>query len=380
MSASQTRAPDAAQSPGDGEAAPLPGSGSVRAGAGAEAHARGADARTVGTAAESGTAADLNPGAAARGAGAGAAAVAAAPAGKPSGLEAPAQTPGGEPRALKAEGTGDAPPATGVRSATAGTNAAATLDGAAEPTAPATRPGTPGGASAPALDWRDGGAGAVPVSPLYDDPYYSLSDGLAETRHTYIDAAALPARMTGADAFRIGELGFGAGLALLAAWSAWLAARAPGGVLRFTSFELHPIAPADMARAHAAFPELAPLSALLVPAWAEATGPVRRIALEGLSLTVHIGDARQTLPRTRLLAQAWFLDGFAPARNPALWDPALLAAVARRTAPGGTASTYSAAGHVRRALSAAGFEVTKARGFGTKRHMSVARLRPEGAA
>ncbi|MGG7566717.1 tRNA (5-methylaminomethyl-2-thiouridine)(34)-methyltransferase MnmD [Rhodovulum sp. DZ06] len=250
------------------------------------------------------------------------------------------------------------------------------------PQPPAQSPAAASPAAAPDLSWRAGAAGAVPVSELYDDPYYSVTDGLAETRYNYLEAAGLPARMAGAEAFHIGELGFGAGLATLAAWEAWRkAGDANRGTLHVTSFELHPMAAADMARAHAAFPELAALSAEFLPAWAAAEGEAeRRIALPGLSLRVVLGDARVTVPRTRLLAQAWFLDGFDPRRNPALWEPALLCAVARRTAPGGTATSYTAAGHVRRALSAAGFEVTRRPGFGTKRHMTVARLRPEGAA
>ena len=89
-------------------------------------------------------------------------------------------------------------------------------------------------------------------------------------------------------------------------------------------------------------------------------------------LTVITGDARQTVPAWDERADAWFLDGFSPAKNPELWEPALIAAVGRHTATGGTAATYSAAGHVRRALAEAGFTVTRIPGYGRKRHMTVA--------
>ncbi len=102
--------------------------------------------------------------------------------------------------------------------------------------------------------------------------------------------------------------------------------------------------------------------------WASAPGS------EGLSAEVIPGDARQSLPAWAGQADAWFLDGFAPAKNPELWDPALLAEVARRTAPGGTFATYTAAGHVRRALAAAGFAVARLPGYGRKRHMTAGRL------
>lgn len=92
-------------------------------------------------------------------------------------------------------------------------------------------------------------------------------------------------------------------------------------------------------------------------------------------LHLIVGDARETLPRWQGQADAWFLDGFAPSKNPEMWDPALLAEVARHTAPGGTFATYTAAGFVRRALAAAGFAVTRCPGFGRKRHMTRGVLR-----
>jgi tRNA U34 5-methylaminomethyl-2-thiouridine-forming methyltransferase MnmC len=126
-----------------------------------------------------------------------------------------------------------------------------------------------------------------------------------------------------------------------------------------------------MAASLAAFPGVAELAAPLVAAW---TRGERRIRLDALDLAVVEGDARETLPRWGGSADAWFLDGFAPARNPELWEPALFAEVARHTRPGATAATYSAAGRVRRALAAAGFTVERAPGHGRKRHMTMARL------
>lgn len=209
------------------------------------------------------------------------------------------------------------------------------------------------------VDWNDAG---VPVSRRFDDPYFSLADGLAETRHVFLAGNRLPERF--APGFHIAELGFGTGLNLLAAWAAWEAADI-AGPLRFTSFEAYPMAPADMARALAAFPELAAHAARFLDAFDGAA-----CDLDTLRLRVIAGDARLTLPAWDGVADAWFLDGFAPARNPELWHPALMAEVARHTAPGGTAATYSAAGHIRRGLAEAGFSVTRARGFGRKRHMT----------
>ncbi|SFP34277.1 tRNA (5-methylaminomethyl-2-thiouridine)(34)-methyltransferase MnmD [Tranquillimonas alkanivorans] len=215
------------------------------------------------------------------------------------------------------------------------------------------------------VEWREG---RVPVSTRFDDPYFSLQDGLAETAHVFLTGNALPARF--APGFRVAELGFGTGLNALAAAALWRQAGIAGR-LRFTSFEAFPMGAEDMARAHAAFPHLAALSAPLVEAWAAGA---RQIVTDALHLTVIVGDARETLAGWEGGADAWFLDGFAPAKNPELWEPALMHQVARRTAPGGTAATYTAAGRVRRALQEAGFRVERVPGFGRKRHMTRAVL------
>ena len=218
------------------------------------------------------------------------------------------------------------------------------------------------------LIWRETDAGRVPVSTQFDDPYYSLGGGLDETRHVFLDGNDLHARLT--DDLHIGELGFGTGLNLLVTWTDWL--KAPHGKLHFTSFEAYPMAKSDMVEALIAFPEVAPLSSILLDKWSAGDGPVD--IAENLTLEVIIGDARETLPAWQGRADAWFLDGFSPAKNPALWEPTLLQSVADHTAPNGTAATYSAAGHVRQSLTAAGFNVSRVQGFGRKRHMTTARI------
>lgn len=217
------------------------------------------------------------------------------------------------------------------------------------------------------LTWR---VGDVPVSTRFDDPYYSLDNGVAETRHVFLAGNDLPARLC--DGFQIAELGFGTGLNLLVALQAW---RQTGqhGVLRFTSFEAYPLAPADMIKAQAAFPELADIAQELAPHWHQGA---MQIALEDLKFEMILGDARQTLPAWQGRADAWFLDGFSPAKNPELWDPDLMASVGVKTAQGGTLATYTAAGFVRRGLEAAGFAISRSPGFGRKRHMTRGILTP----
>lgn len=209
------------------------------------------------------------------------------------------------------------------------------------------------------LNWIDGQG---PVSRQFDDPYFSKQDGLAETRHVFLAGNDLPLRFV--DGFHVAELGFGTGLNMLTAWAEWeLSGQTTP--LRFTSFEAFPMALADMTRALQAFPELAVWRDRFLAVWNGTS-----CDLGTLHLTVVAGDARETLPGWDGQADAWFLDGFSPAKNPELWGEALMADVARHTAPGGTVATYTAAGFVRRGLENAGFAVTRTPGFGRKRHMT----------
>ncbi|MEZ5913630.1 MAG: tRNA (5-methylaminomethyl-2-thiouridine)(34)-methyltransferase MnmD [Paracoccaceae bacterium] len=218
------------------------------------------------------------------------------------------------------------------------------------------------------LNWRDGG---VPVSRRFDDPYFSLAGGLAETRHVFLQGNDLPARFR--PGFQIAELGFGTGLNMLAATLLWRDS-GQSGDLHFTSFEAYPLEAHDIARALDAFPQARAIAGPFLDQWAAGS---RQIALPGLRANVIVGDARLTLPGWHGAADAWFLDGFSPAKNPELWQDDLMAGVARHTRPGGSFATYTSAGFVRRALQAAGFQVERRKGFGTKRHMSLGRMANE---
>ena len=215
-----------------------------------------------------------------------------------------------------------------------------------------------------ALIWRDGD---VPVAVRFDDPYFSLDDGLAEARHTFLAGNDLPQRFR--PGFHIAELGFGTGLNLMASWAAWQEAGV-GGRLKVTSFEAFPMTTAQMSRALTRFAGLDRLARTFL-----AVFDGQRAVLDDLEFNLVVGDARHTLPQWDGRADAWFLDGFSPAKNPELWEAGLMAEVGRHTAAGGTFATYTAAGHVRRALDAAGFSVERVPGFGRKRHMSRGRLR-----
>lgn len=216
------------------------------------------------------------------------------------------------------------------------------------------------------IEWRDG---IVPVSTRFDDPYFSVADGLAETRHVFLAGNGLPTRFK--PEFRIAELGVGTGLNLMAALALWRESGVTGR-LHYTGFEAYPMSANEMAQALCAFPKIADMAAPLLAVWDKTDGVIH---LPDLRARIITGDARHTLPQWQGKADAWFLDGFAPAKNPELWEDELMAQVAHHTAPGGSFATYTAAGFVRRALHAAGFEVERKTGFGTKRHMTTGRLR-----
>jgi len=234
---------------------------------------------------------------------------------------------------------------------------------------------------APELEWLDGD---VPRAEGFDDTYFSRAGGLAETRHVFLAGNGLPQRFAGRKTFTIAEFGFGTGLNFLTT----LADLPPQGKtpqLTFVSFELFPMTAGQLERALGAFPELADFALDLVRAWAPEQG-WNRLSVAGAQLLLGVGDARELIgdlalkgsrtlsPATAIDAvDAWFLDGFSPAKNPELWDAGLLESAAALTAADGTIATYTSAGWVRRNLAAAGFVVEKRPGFAGKREMVVGR-------
>ena len=210
----------------------------------------------------------------------------------------------------------------------------------------------------PQLSWRDRD---VPVSTQFDDPYYSLENGLQETQHVFLAGNDLPQRFC--DGFHIAELGFGTGLNMLVSIEAFYKANIKG-TLYYTSFEKYPLEKSQAERALKSFPTLN--KNFLLDQWSQKTFSVVSDRIIG---TVIIGDARKTVEQWSGRADAWFLDGFSPSKNPELWEPNLLKNVAIKTKKNGTFATYTAAGVVRRNLSNSGFLVEKVTGFGRKRHM-----------
>lgn len=228
-----------------------------------------------------------------------------------------------------------------------------------------------GGIETAKVDW----AANAPRSIFFGDIYFS-GEGAGEARHVFIDGNDLSARFASAQRFSIGELGFGAGLNILVASDLWLRTVKPAGArLNFLSFEKYPLAKNDLSRAQSAWPQFQSLSEALLAQYPPAIEGVHLLRLsEEISLTLALGDACEMLGRIEASIDAWFLDGFAPSKNPDMWTPEIFADIARLSAPGATAATFSVAGGVRRALEGAGFEIGKKAGYGRKREMLTARI------
>ena len=216
------------------------------------------------------------------------------------------------------------------------------------------------------LDW---GPDGLPRSRAFGDVYFSAVDGLAESRAVFLAGCGLPQAWEGRRRYTVGELGFGTGLNILALLDLWRREGPPDGRLHVFSIEAHPLRAADAARALGAWPDLADLADLLIQNWPGPARGWRRIELPGLRATIDLAfmDVALALEGWTGRADAWFLDGFAPAANPDMWSPRVFELVTARSSPGAHAATFTVAGAVRRGLAEAGFSVAKRPGFGRKR-------------
>lgn len=229
----------------------------------------------------------------------------------------------------------------------------------------------------PAVTWGEDG---TPQSGAFGDVYFSRGQGVAESRHVFLRGCGLPQAWQGRDHFTIGETGFGTGLNLLLAWQAWREDEQRPARLDLVSVEGFPLTAEDAARALASAtescPALAPLVAALAAEWPPRQPGFHRVAFEGgrVRFLILQGPVEAMLERLDARVDAWFLDGFAPARNGAMWTPEVLARLAALSAPGARLATFTAAGAVRRGLQAAGFAVSKVAGYGHKRESLTAVL------
>jgi len=232
------------------------------------------------------------------------------------------------------------------------------------------------------LTWQNG----VPQSVRFDDVYFSRDNGLAETRHVFINSNRLGERFQALPQnshFVVAETGFGTGLNFLATCSAWLASRPArdNSILHFISVERFPLTRTDLRKALALWPELSHLAEEFIEHYPALIQGTHRLVLANghIRLTLYFGDVADGLRNLTFQADAWFLDGFSPALNPEMWFDDAIQQICLHSKPGTTLATFTAAGRIRRALAAAGFEMQKVAGFGRKRDMLFGCFKPSEA-
>ena len=217
----------------------------------------------------------------------------------------------------------------------------------------------------PTLDWSRPG---TPAATDFDDIYFSTDGGLEETQAVFLKGCGLPEAWQMRRRFVIGELGFGSGLNFLAAWRLWESHKPQDGRLHFISIEKFPFDAQQLEQALAAWPELNRYSSQLVQQWPGRIKGFHRLHFKDVTLTLIHDDIANSLENLDAKVDAWFLDGFSPAKNPDMWSADVMQKLALLSAPAARLGTFTVAGHVREALKEAGFSVEKKEGFGRKRH------------
>ncbi len=223
----------------------------------------------------------------------------------------------------------------------------------------------------------------IPYSNTFDDVYHSADGGLGQAEHVFLHGNGLPARWRSREVFTILEIGFGLGLNFLTTWEAFRTDSQRADRLHYIAVEKHPFSIADLKNLYDRWPVFESLSQRLIQCWPSLIGGFHRLHFdnESVTLTLLFGDAAELLPELEAKADALFLDGFAPSKNPDLWSHSLCKELARLAAPHATLATYTVASNVRETLDAAGFITEKIPGFGRKREMLTghwpARSQPE---
>jgi tRNA 5-methylaminomethyl-2-thiouridine biosynthesis bifunctional protein len=222
------------------------------------------------------------------------------------------------------------------------------------------------------LDWQEG----QPFSSRFGDIYFSSDCGIAEKRHVFLRGNRLAERFTSlsdGEAFAIGETGFGTGLSFLCAWQLFDEIAVPSSrcSLDFFSVEKYPLDERELRDALALWPELNRYADDLIARWPRRVPGWNRWSFAGgrIRLTLVLDDVAEALPEIRPRIDAWFLDGFSPARNPDMWTPRVFESIVHASRPGASFATYTCAGAIRRGLAQAGFHVSKSPGFRSKREM-----------
>lgn len=226
------------------------------------------------------------------------------------------------------------------------------------------------------VQWDSHGS---PISTTFEEAYFSTRDPIRERTEVFLEGNNLPHAWSEAGVYTVAELGFGFGLSFLLTWKLWTETAPKNGTLHFISFEQSPAAKRDLQKAHARWPELSHLSQLLLNSYPRPIKGNHRIILSpSVVLTLVFGDATETLPLQTFSANAWFLDGFSPGKNPALWTKTIVHEISRLSVPDATTSSFSVARVVRDSLAEAGWHVERMPGVPPKRERLIGKLSGKG--
>jgi tRNA 5-methylaminomethyl-2-thiouridine biosynthesis bifunctional protein len=223
------------------------------------------------------------------------------------------------------------------------------------------------------IEWHENKGTHHPYSLDFNDVYFNTNDGLAETEHVFVTHNQLQQRFSNAHLsnFTVIETGFGTGLNFLTVCALWLQLAPENAILYYIGLEKTPLSFTDMTRAHGLWPQFSNVSQALIPQYLNLKNGANQFSLAAgrIQLDLQINDIVLALPQLSRIADAWLLDGFAPAKNATMWSSEVFAQMARLSKTGTTFATFTSAGHVKRGLQVAGFEVNKHKGFGKKREM-----------
>lgn len=226
------------------------------------------------------------------------------------------------------------------------------------------------------LDWS---RPETPVASDFSDIYFSTDGGLSETRAVFLKGCGLPNGWQETERFVIGELGFGSGLNFLATWQMWAETRPKNGRLHFVSIEKYPFDEDQLKHALTVWPELNQYAEQLIQQWPGRVRGFHRLHFGDVTLTLIHDDIKTALDDLEMRANAWFLDGFSPSKNPDMWSVNVMKKITDLSSPSAKLATFTVAGDVRRALQDTGFSVERKEGFGRKRHRLEARLEGESS-
>ena len=225
----------------------------------------------------------------------------------------------------------------------------------------------------------------LPYSTIFDDKYFCTENGYEETLHVSCHGNQLKERFAKLDpaqkgTFTIIETGFGTGLSFCCAWEIWDQIAPRSWALHFISIELFPLSNKELAQALSLWPFLNKYIHALTAKY-KPSDKQMDVQFDNVRLTLVFDDVVKALKDIKQCnavpgrVDAWFLNGFAPAKNPLMWTDAVFEAMAPLSKATTTMSTFTVAGFVRRGLEANGFMLQKIRGFGTKKHVLTGEFR-----